>query len=928
MSNLGGSGSGYHPINKQGAPAFPDPANYGSQQQQQQQQQPAQQSAYPGPQSYGGRPASSLINTPSTGSKYYQPPPGPAIPIPSSTGASSAAFPAPAPAPAAGQAQPYYSPPAQPSAGSFAPASKYAPPSQPTPNSYFVPIASTPSQQSYAAAPPGQLFARKATRKEVPLQQNGTFVVEVPLPTSHIENCTYKTEEFTKIRYTAATTDPNAFADKYTLMPRILRRNVKMAIVATMYNEDDELFCKSVFAVFQNIAYLCSNECPGGLGPDGWKDIVLCIVSDGRTKINKRVLTVLGCMGLYLEGLTKSSVNGEEVSAHIFESICQRAVDHSLDFHDDMVPVQTIFLLKEKNAKKINSHRWFFNAVCKVIDPEVCILLDIGTKPTRQSFFHLYRAFADNEHIGGACGEIAAELGPWMKNLLNPLVATQNFEYKMSNILDKPLESVFGYISVLPGAFSAYRFKALEGKPLECYFKGETMHGGADIFSANMYLAEDRILCFELVTKKNERWLLKYVKSAKAETDVPDQLPELISQRRRWLNGSFFAAVHALQHFYHIGNSGHSQGRKMALYVQAFYNAINLLFSWFSLGTFYLSFYFVFDVAKGSSDDTGAEPSNLQGIDLYYPYGNVVFSVVNAVYVGVISMIFISALGNRPQGSKWLYWSCVLIFTVIMIMMLVNGGWSIALAIRDMNSSMVDAIKSGNSFSSFNYFFTNKTFRDMVTSLVATYGLYFASSVIHLDPWHCVTSMVQYLLLLPMYINIFMIYAFTNLHDVSWGTKGDNTVSSAGDAVQATKGADGKQVATVDIPDEKEDVNEQFRHFQQQLERQKNKEEEAPKKQDAKTQQDDFFKLFRTRVVLLWLVCNGILVGLFTNKSFLMAVFPNQTQQLVNPFLTFIFWSVAILSAVRFIFSTLYIVQWASSTATKAGLRNPLKGEF
>jgi chitin synthase len=57
------------------------------------------------------------------------------------------------------------------------------------------------------------------------------------------------------------------------------------------------------------------------------------------------------------------------------------------------------------------------------------------------------------------------------------------------------------------------------------------MHGSggdADVFAANMYLAEDRILCFELVTKRNENWILKYVKSAKAETDVPDNLAEFI----------------------------------------------------------------------------------------------------------------------------------------------------------------------------------------------------------------------------------------------------------------------------------------------------------------------------------------------------------------------------------------------------------------
>ncbi len=112
--------------------------------------------------------------------------------------------------------------------------------------------------------------------------------------------------------------------------------------------------------------------------------------------------------------------------------------------------------------------------------------------------------------VGGACGEIKAELGRFGGNLWNPLVAAQNFEYKMSNILDKPMESVFGYISVLPGAFSAYRYEALKGVPLKKYFEGE--EPSANITKANLYLAEDRILCFELVTKKNEPWVLKYVK--------------------------------------------------------------------------------------------------------------------------------------------------------------------------------------------------------------------------------------------------------------------------------------------------------------------------------------------------------------------------------------------------------------------------------
>ena len=154
------------------------------------------------------------------------------------------------------------------------------------------------------------------------------------------------------------------------------------------------------------------------------------------------------------------------------------------------------------------------------MQPNVCVLLDGGTCPGGDSIYLLWEAFARDLNVAGVCGEIRAMTGPRGKNLLNPLVSAQFFEYKMSNILDKPLESVFGFISVLPGAFSAYRYIALQNDhlgqgPLASYFKGETLHGeNSGTFEANMYLAEDRILCFELVAKRNAAWKLHFVKSA------------------------------------------------------------------------------------------------------------------------------------------------------------------------------------------------------------------------------------------------------------------------------------------------------------------------------------------------------------------------------------------------------------------------------
>lgn len=77
--------------------------------------------------------------------------------------------------------------------------------------------------------------------------------------------------------------------------------------------------------------------------------------------------------------------------------------------------------------------------------------------------------------------------------------------------------------------------------------------------------------------------VLRYVRGAVGETDVPDALPEFIAQRRRWLNGSFFAATYAIAHTPQLWRSGHSFSRKFMLTIETIYNIMNLCFAWFGI---------------------------------------------------------------------------------------------------------------------------------------------------------------------------------------------------------------------------------------------------------------------------------------------------------------------------------------------------------
>lgn len=671
---------------------------------------------------------------------------------------------------------------------------------------------------------------------------------------------------------TAATCDPNDFTLKngYNLRPAMYNRHTELLIAITYYNEDKMLTARTLHGVMQNIrdiVNLKKSEFWNKGGP-AWQKIVVCLVFDGIDPCDKGTLDLLATIGIYQDGIMKKDIDGKETVAHIFEYTTQLSVTANQqlirpldDGPTTLPPVQMMFCLKQKNSKKINSHRWLFTAFGRILNPEVCILLDAGTKPGHKSLLALWEAFYNDKDLGGACGEIHAMLGKGWRNLINPLIAAQNFEYKISNILDKPLESSFGYVSVLPGAFSAYRFRAIMGRPLEQYFHGDQTLSkqlgkkgieGMNIFKKNMFLAEDRILCFELVAKAGSKWHLTYVKASKGETDVPEGAAEFIGQRRRWLNGSFAASIYGLMHFGRIYKSGHNIIRMFFLHIQMFYNIAQQILTWFALGSYWLTSTTIMDLVGTSSSSND---------NFAFPFGNDVTPVFNTLlkylYLAVLALQFILALGNRPKGSRWTYIISFCVFGFIMLYITMDSLYLVVRAFSD-KSDWFDTDSASDFISSF---FSSTGPGIIIIALCATFGLYFFASFLYLDPWHMFTSFLQYLMLMSSYINVLNVYAFCNWHDVSWGTKGADKADALPSA-KTEKGSDGKATVIEEVDLAQADIDSQF----EQTVKRALTPFVAPKEDTTKTLEDSY-KSFRTRLVLLWMFSNALLVLLITGEG-------------------------------------------------------------
>ena len=519
-----------------------------------------------------------------------------------------------------------------------------------------------------------------------------------------------------------------------------LGRDGSAIIAITMYNEGWDELEETMAAVMRNLV-----AWEKAYGRRILNQILLVVVADGRAKLDPGTKSNLKAQGFITDVLDEPC---PEDTLHCF---CTRAsYTHA---HNSYGPCHVMILIKEKNGGKLDSHKVFLDGVCKRAQPEFILLVDCGTIPQKKALFKLYDTMLHNEKIGGCAGEIEAQAS-WC----NPVVSGQVFEYKIAHILDKSAEAILGFISVLPGAFSAYRYKALvepdpsSGEsPLNKYFAG-LQSDDLGPFMSNIYLAEDRILCFELIARHGTSYTLDYVPGAVAVTDVPMNAADLLKQRKRWLNGALFALFYSFMHARQFYTSGLSVVRKALITVEMVILVILTVLNLLGPGTFYIIFEMVVVTIL-------QEQAELVGISVAVgaQFANIL--KYSLMFVLLVQVIF--GLGNsQPTSIKAFYGMTLLYFSLFQVILVSFGVYFVFV----QNDVLV------------------------YLAFGVLFALYPFAAFLHTpsDTYKVLLALPFYLLLVPLFIIVLPIRSFANIHDISWGTKGleSSTLDSRKDSFQ------------------------------------------------------------------------------------------------------------------------------------------------
>ncbi len=535
----------------------------------------------------------------------------------------------------------------------------------------------------------------------------------------------------------------------------------------TVYNEPAEALLYSLAGIKNNIDHLMR------IGKSFLaSQITICIIFDGRERMSDSAANLIEELKLYDPQKVKSGAG-----VHIFDGILDsKKLKHCTELFTDSVlsdkhlkhiywtaqeynqlnssgyieeqgkNIEQIFprvllCIKEENAGKLNSHWWFFMAFSRYLSPQYCIQMDTGTVPTASCIDLLWSYMEQHENVAGTASFV---LTPKPPRLLDIVSTWQSGYFSIEKVLVFPPEIAAGYLSILPGQLSMLRWKALYPQrsdqlvkeeqtfPLKRYFRGLRKLG---LFESNMFLAEDRIIGFEIVTNSSSSWKIALVPSAIAITDACQSLSELLRQRRRWINSIFTVRLWMLlKSFTYLRNGRIGLIDRFRFVGASAYHFLTALLTWFSPATVYGSTILLYEYTK----------------DILETHSPLLVPIIDSFFImELFSLTTILVLAELYKKYKFL--------------LIVNIASRLSFSAVIIGSLICAFIWTGHS-GLLNLPLAFCILPALLYLSIALHGQWFLNR-----SWKSV--ILYFLIDLPVSL-VLQSYAFHNIHDVSWGTKG------------------------------------------------------------------------------------------------------------------------------------------------------------
>lgn len=543
---------------------------------------------------------------------------------------------------------------------------------------------------------------------------------------------------------------------------QIKKADDKLVICITLYNESQESLLISLYSISKSIEYLYRK-----IG-DRYK-VTVSIVADGIEKLSITTLKLLDALGIiedrqdyYNFGVSiydnwvktdaierffnETYLNRDFDNKWITSFLCDSSKDSEIVVLENC-EFRILLIIKEENKGKLDSHWWFFKVICEKLNPYYCFQLDCGTVPGYESLYHFWKYLEKNRNVGAAASrvQVPTPLKPY-----NMLQTWQYGDFAAQKLFDWPAEIISGYLTVLPGQFCVFRWKAISsndekaitGKagnlsPLDNYFRGLTTLGP---FESNMFLAEDRILGYEIISRKDNGWQLAYVPEVVAITDTCDTLTELFHQRRRWINSSFACNLWLIfKIFNYLKESGANFKQKVHTIFSIPWLVANCLIQWVfpSLILILIGSLVSTEISEGIPDI------------INYLIKNISLPLFSLMMIIQVIIFNLKSFSDKIE-------KVILGISIIQALIIFTGiiYWLIhqEFILGKLNLITILLIETSVL---------------LLTAILLSKNFF----------WDLMKNVLQFMVLRPFMLLLLTMYSFSNVHDCSWGTKGLNNSS-------------------------------------------------------------------------------------------------------------------------------------------------------